>query len=470
MTPRILPMSLVGALSLLQSEALWQIQNSSQCDPFGVELCMNKKRKCYLYEDGRQTCGPCELGYIEIAGGGAGAGAGGGGQEQSVDVNVSSSCVQVADIVWSRFTDAHNPLYVTPEDDALRLALVTKSAKMISDHNALDFDSTYTLGLTPYSADTETEYLQRSGYFYADFNGTDYALPFFDPMTWANADIPNNVDWVAAGAVTPVKDQGRCASSWAIGICGAVEGAAFLNDGYKKSLGFQQLISCNKRNLGCEGGSMDIAASYISSNWFGGVAALEEYPYSDADGVTTEDCQLTRESPALAVEVTDIIRVAGLDELMTFEERLGMFKLALLERPIAVIMKSSCVLFSNYLSGILTDDGDCACSDSSCYDHVVLMVGYNDTGDTPYFTLKNSWGTKWGEEGYFRVAQIEKGEHGLFGIFAEGVMVGAEESQEAEINDRSNSERLPKWAIVLIVLSPLLLLCCLCKKKPVNIF
>ena len=35
-------------------------------------------------------------------------------------------------------------------------------------------------------------------------------------------------------------------------------------------------------------------------------------------------------------------------------------------------------------------------------DHAILLVGYNDAGQ--YFIVKNSWGTGWGEAGYFRIA------------------------------------------------------------------
>jgi len=107
---------------------------------------------------------------------------------------------------------------------------------------------------------------------------------------------------------------------------------------------------------------------------------------------------------------------------LTFEDRLSAMKSAVARQPVSMAIRSNCDLFSSYSSGIMTTDDDCACDNVTCIDHSVLLVGYDDTTDPPSWKLKNSWGTGWGEDGYFYVSQEGGGVFGLFGMLGEGVI------------------------------------------------
>lgn len=53
--------------------------------------------------------------------------------------------------------------------------------------------------------------------------------------------------------------------------------------------------------------------------------------------------------------------------------------------------------------------------------HSVMIVGYStSTSGTPYYIVRNSYGSDWGEEGYFRI-EITSGA-GICGIHADAYL------------------------------------------------
>jgi hypothetical protein len=75
----------------------------------------------------------------------------------------------------------------------------------------------------------------------------------------------------------------------------------------------------------------------------------------------------------------------------------------------------------NYQSGILMpDDCDKHCSDPDKREvnHAITIVGYGKSdrkGCNEYWLIKNSWGTKWGEQGHFKMCADRDGKHAEFG-------------------------------------------------------
>lgn len=60
------------------------------------------------------------------------------------------------------------------------------------------------------------------------------------------------VNWLKAGLVNPVQNQGKCGSCFAFAAVGVAEGA-LLKKGIKTRLSVQQIVDCDRSDEGCEG-------------------------------------------------------------------------------------------------------------------------------------------------------------------------------------------------------------------------
>ncbi|CAN1229460.1 Senescence-specific cysteine protease SAG39, partial [Linum perenne] len=168
------------------------------------------------------------------------------------------------------------------------------------------------------------------------------------------SDVPTTVDWRKNGAVTPIKDQGKCGCCWAFSTVASVEGINQLGN-----------------NQGCNGGLMDDAFKFITSNHAAQIKGFEDVPPNDE----------------------------------------GALVKAVANQPISVAIEASDSSFRFYESGVFS--GECGTG----LDHGVTVVGYGEEEDgKKYWIVKNSWGEEWGEEGYVRMERDVDAKEGLCGI------------------------------------------------------
>lgn len=170
---------------------------------------------------------------------------------------------------------------------------------------------------------TRAEYKAMLGYIKNDNKKSEGYVKFAP----TNAD---GINWVEQGAVTPVKDQGRCGSCWAFSSTGSLEGAHFVAANELLSFSEQQLVDCAflaYGNLGCNGGLQSNAYNYYETH----NAILEsDYPYTSGGG-QRGTCQY---SGASATSV----RVSGYDDVTPND--VDQMKAALMQQPLAIAIEA----------------------------------------------------------------------------------------------------------------------------------
>ena len=131
--------------------------------------------------------------------------------------------------------------YKTVEEEAKALEAFTSNEAIILEHNAKKLS--YTLGHNAFSdltwAEFEAHYM---GNLFLNRSPKNYMRKH---LTGIGQAVNASVDWVSKGAVTPVKNQARCASCWAFSTTGSVEGAYQIANKELLSLSEEDLVQCD---------------------------------------------------------------------------------------------------------------------------------------------------------------------------------------------------------------------------------
>jgi C1A family cysteine protease len=196
------------------------------------------------------------------------------------------------------------------------------------------------------------------------------------------SELAASVDWVTAGAVTKVKDQGQCGGCWSFAATGGLEGAWELASGSLTSMSEQQFLDCDTTDSGCNGGLEYQGWTYFK-NKNEGICTEGSYPYKAKDGSCAySSCTLA-------------IPAGGISGVTHVSKSSSSLQSALNKQPVSIGIQADQSSFQFYEGGILT----AACGTQ--LDHSVLAVGY-DTSSS-YWLVKNSWGASWGANGYIKL-------------------------------------------------------------------
>jgi len=283
--------------------------------------------------------------------------------------------------LWSEFKAEYKKGYMGEEHDA-RFAVFKDNVRFIKAHNAAADIHGFTVGMNQFGDMSRQEFKKTMLTYQAERKVQNNVVVLDESNT------ASDVDWVAKGAVTPVKNQGQCGSCWAFSTTGSTEGAYQIATGSLKSFSEQELVDCagSYGNQGCNGGLMDDGFKYLEAK---GDALESAYSYTGKTGT----CSTSKQSGA-ALKVG---QVTSFNDVTSDSET--QMLAAVTKGPVSVAIEADQSGFQFYKTGVFS--GTCGTN----LDHGVLVVGYGTDSGADYWKVKNSWGATWGLGGYIMLTR-----------------------------------------------------------------
>ncbi|CAM9436384.1 unnamed protein product [Heterosigma akashiwo] len=276
-------------------------------------------------------------------------------------------------------------LFADYSEEELKMIKGYKMEEEIAAFGASFLGATNQQDAAAVETDTYTDDLLGFQDYSDDLCGAETRYPEFCSMTTNT--LPESFDWRDYGAVSSMRNQYICGDCWAFAVTDTIASQWYLAGNALESVSAQEMTSCNQYCWGCDGGwFVGAFTKAMQKTWL----SDDTYPFMSMNGVTQACRTDIIESKETPVHIEGWTKVDATDETD--------MKLALIKNgPMAVAIDATSMEY--YTGGI---DAGTNCSPRSL-DHAVLVVGWGVEDGTEYWIVKNSWGTVWGEDGYWRV-------------------------------------------------------------------
>jgi hypothetical protein len=210
----------------------------------------------------------------------------------------------------------------------------------------------------------------------------------------------------------------------------------------------QQIASCAPASgqygcQGCNGGFTEGAYEYVKSAPALANAFFIPYAQSLTQSTTTESCP-TSKVDAITGPYAQLqggyAQVSGYSyaiepctEGACENQNLKGLATALESTPVSVCVNAGA--WNDYTGGVMKAAA-CGSSGAMSQDHCVMATGFNTTAPTPYWIVRNSWASTWGEEGYIYL-EMKKNTCGLADdVTIPHVKLDMSDEEEAEAAQR----------------------------------